>query len=54
MENPTSDQLKESYDHKATDPVVSDSDAKDFRKLGYTDKQIAHIRDQLRKAGFAQ
>jgi hypothetical protein len=34
--------------------VVSDEDAENFKKLGYTDAQIRHIKEQLENAGFRQ
>lgn len=54
LELPTSDQIKSWYTQKQGEPVVTDSDAKNFKKLGYTGEQIKRIKEQLSKAGFRQ
>jgi hypothetical protein len=54
LELPTSDQIKEWYTKRENEPVVSDEDAENFKKLGYTDAQIRHIKEQLENAGFRQ
>lgn len=53
-ELPTSDQIKEMYDSREEDPVITKTDADNFRKRGYTEKQIAFMKEQLENAGYRQ
>ena len=54
LELPSSDQIKMWHDKKAGEPIVTESDAKDFEKLGYTKAQIKRIKEQLSNAGYSQ
>lgn len=54
LELPTSDQIKEYHTKKAGDPLITDTDAKDFKKLGYSAKQIKRMKEQLENAGYSQ
>jgi hypothetical protein len=54
LELPTSEQIKEWYTKKIGEPVVTEQDAKDFVKLGYSKSQIKRIREQLENAGYHQ
>ena len=54
LELPTSDQIKAWYAKKATDPVISEDDANNFAKLGYSKEQIKRMREQLENAGYSQ
>lgn len=53
-ELPTSEDIKRWYTRRAGEPVISESDAKDFQKLGYSKAQIGRIREQLENAGYRQ
>lgn len=53
-ELPSSDQIKQFYDKKSDDPVVTPEDEKQFKGLGYSSAQIKKIRGELEKAGFNQ
>jgi hypothetical protein len=54
LENPSSDQLKRHHDRRATDPVIDDVAAENFKKRGYTSDQIKRMREQLENAGYRQ
>jgi len=54
LELPTSDQIKQWYVKKAGEPVVTEEDAKNFEKIGYSKAQIKRIREQLENAGYSQ
>jgi hypothetical protein len=56
LELPTSDELRQYHMHIQTTntPVITEDDAASFQRLGYTREQIAKMKDQLKKAGFAQ
>lgn len=54
LELPTSDQVKLWYTKKTGEPIVTDEDAKDFEKLGYSKAQVKRIREQLENAGYRQ
>ena len=53
-ELPSSEQIKRFYDKKSGDPVIDDTAEKNFKKLGYSSKQIQKMKGELEKAGFAQ
>jgi hypothetical protein len=42
------------HDKKAGDPIITDDDAKNFEKIGYTKDQIKHMKEQLQNAGYNQ
>ena len=54
LELPTSEQIKEYFTKRAGDPVITDDDASNFKKLGYTPEQIRRMKEQLENAGYSQ
>lgn len=54
LELPTSDQIKDYHTKKAGDPVITDEDADNFERMGYSKEQIKRMKHELEKAGFSQ
>ena len=54
LELPTSEQIKQWYAKKSGEPIITDEDAENFRKLGYTSAQIKKMKEQLENAGYSQ
>lgn len=53
-ELPSSDQIKVYYDRKEETPVINADDEENFKRIGYTSKQIAKMKEQLENAGYHQ
>jgi len=54
LELPTSKQIKLWYAKKSGEPIITDEDANNFKKLGYTSAQIKKMKEQLENAGYSQ
>lgn len=54
LELPTSDQIKLWYTKKSGEPVISEEDETNFKKIGYTSAQIKRMKKQLENAGYSQ
>lgn len=51
---PSSDQIKQFFDRKDSDPAIDKTTASNFRKLGYSQAQIRRMKEQLVNAGYSQ
>lgn len=54
MELPDSESMRHNYHATNTDPVITEKDENNIKKLGYSDEAISRIKEQLRNAGLME